>query len=136
MSIVDVKTSIRLVIERKFGQRYTMTYDNSPPPVLAENVSPYPRIRAAIRLGSNNQADIRPDAARSRRSGVVLFSLFQKAEEGDGTLDALADEVEKAFRRTTIDGIVFRTPYTNTIGRVGSEWQVNVTCPFYTDTIE
>lgn len=70
-----------------------------------------------------------------RTLGLIIVQLFSPFNTGDNDILTLADKVVLAFRRVTADGVTYRTPTVQTIGRTKEWWQVNVNCPFLADTI-
>lgn len=88
--------------------------------------------RLSIREG---ESTIRTLGATDRRTiGVVIIQLFAPLDRGDGKLREYADEFKQAFQSVSLaDGLWFREPNVNVIGRRGPWWQLNVECPFTSD---
>ena len=73
---------------------------------------------------------------RFRVTGTMIVQIFQ--ELGKGTADTLSvlDTIRDAFTSITEDGITWRVPTVNNIGRSGTWWQTNIVCPFYSDNLK
>jgi hypothetical protein len=92
--------------------------------------------RLAILNTDSEQQDMGGGSTqRERTIGLMVAELYGPVERGDGNLLQEADFIKSQFRRTTADGVTWRTPKVRTIGRDGESWQINVTCPFYADVI-
>ncbi len=92
--------------------------------------------RLTVKPGQTQQVSIgSPGANRDRTPGVAIAQLFCPIGFGDGNLLNVADSVRTAFRRVSQSGVVFRTPYIQTVGQRQDSWQINVVCPFYADDI-
>lgn len=138
MGVEAIHSTVRKIVADNFGDGYAVVYDNAPAPVQKPGNEPQPWMRAAVRTNGTQQTAIGPTGAagnRYRTSGTVLFSLFDASEKGDGVLLQLADKIVQTFRSVTVQGVVFRTPSVTTVGRFGGSWQVNVSCPFYSDEV-
>ena len=68
-----------------------------------------------------------------RANGVAVAQVFVPMGSGDWDALRIADKIVGAFRGVTASGVRFRSPATETIGRDGREWQLNVSCPFQAD---
>ena len=91
--------------------------------------------RLTVQLGSTNQASLGANP-RYRTSGVFVIRLFAPFESGEEELHQHADSAAQTFRTTTLDSVlVTRTPSVFNVRRAGKWWQVNVTCPWYSDVI-
>ena len=92
--------------------------------------------RLTILTGESFQASFGgAGGKRFRTPGTMVAQLFNPVGLGDKAALAAADSIVAAFRAVTDTGVVFRTPSVQRIGRTESEWQINVTCPFYVDDI-
>jgi len=124
------------VIDGNYPSNLTVIYDNDPtqPPtaetaLLAGDVSAWCRV--SIRPANTEQITIgAPSTNRFRHTGVMICQCFCPIHEGDATVLKVADVIAKAFRAATEDGVRYRTPRIEVIGRVDKWWQVNVTCPW------
>jgi len=109
---------------------WTVQYDNQD---LAkpENVT---WCRLTIKEGDTFQASIGGATGNTDRTvGVMIAQVFSPVGIGDKAARVMADLIKAAFRRVTYTGVKFLTPSVKSIGRVESEWQVNVICPFRFD---
>ena len=99
--------------------------------------------RFTIKDGDTFQKSIgSPDTNIHRAVGVAFAQLFCPIGKGDKDILAMADNIAEAFRGKSVSGVVFKTPSIKILGRVaadkrtaGSEWQVNVSIPYYADII-
>jgi hypothetical protein len=138
MSVLALHSVIRMHVADNFGNEYPVVYDNAPIPSAVTGNSSQPWIRAAIRTTTTEQTAMGgsgPDSHRYRIRGTLLLALFDASEKGDGVLLELADRIVNTFRSVTVQNVVFRTPNVTTVGRIGGSWQVNVSCPFYSDEV-
>lgn len=71
-----------------------------------------------------------------RTPGVMVASLHTPIETGDQALLSLADKIVRVFEAVTDQSVTFKTPSVQRVGRTGKWWQINVTCPFYSDQLE
>ena len=95
--------------------------------------------RLTVLPGNSNQATAVNSTSGGqmfRSSGVFVAQLFTSLDAGDEGILTLADDVAKAFRATTHQGVTFRTPSVSRVGRAGKWWQVNVTVPWYADSLK
>lgn len=93
----------------------------------------------SVMNGRTAQADMgSPGNARTRTPGIVQIALHVPVGEGEGSINAKADEIVPLVKQRTSDGVVFRSPSVQTRGRVngGAHWRVDVVAPFYADTID
>lgn len=70
-----------------------------------------------------------------RTAGVMLARLYGPLGLGDKTLRVLADKIVSNFRCVTENSIVWRSPSIRIFGRIEGWWMVNVSCPWYRDTL-
>ncbi|HBG77504.1 MAG TPA: hypothetical protein DDW84_01460 [Phycisphaerales bacterium] len=92
--------------------------------------------RLTIKEGDSEQVSIGSTGSRTERtSGIVIAQVFTPIGIGDKAGIVMADKIKVAFRRITVNGVRFLTPSIKRIGRVDSEWQINVVCPFKFDEI-
>ncbi len=106
-------------------------YDNEDTEDILDNTR---WVRLAIKLGNSRQVSMGVNP-RHRADGIMIASVFVPFSMGDQAAMQIADIIETAFRGAKANGVVFRTPTTETIGRISDSWQVNVSCPFYVDFI-
>ena len=132
MSWETLKNAIRSRFEDQVGepQGATVLYDNE----FEQTPSTGVWMVVTIQTGETQQADLGP-VPRYRTAGQIVVEIYQEAAEGDYTTTALADEVARAFRSLTADGVTYRSPSLTQLGRSGKWWQQNVSCPFYYDEI-
>ena len=92
--------------------------------------------RLTIVPGETQQKSIgSPDTQRERTVGAMIAQLFAPLSAGDGTILDIANSIRTAFKRVTVSGITFQTPYLVRVGQKKDSWQINVVCPFYGDDI-
>lgn len=91
--------------------------------------------KLTIQPGDTNQQSIGDAIKRYRTAGQLIVSVFGELEKGDQTVVQLADNIALAFRPSTYQGVVFRTPSVIRVGRAGKWWQYNVFCPWYLDKL-
>jgi hypothetical protein len=92
--------------------------------------------RVSIRQGESNQVSAGGTGGnRHRTAGVMIVQIFGPTGKGDRDHLVVADAIKTAFRAVSDTDVKFRDPSVSFSGRVESEWQVNVTCPFYADDI-
>lgn len=70
---------------------------------------------------------------RHRHIGLMTVRILGELNAGDGNILAFARAVELAFRAISEDGITYRTPRVERVGRNGDRYQVNVLCPWFAD---
>lgn len=92
-------------------------------------------VRWTVLDGQTDQVSLPSPTARIRRTGVGIANIFAPLEQGTAGAIALADTIAAAFRRVTADGVTYFTPSITQIGRDKSSWQINVTCPWYSDVL-
>ena len=91
-------------------------------------------VRFTIKHGESVQLSF-GSTKRFRFPGVAIAQVFMPQQKGDAEAVIMADKIATAFRSVTAAGVTYRTPSVMNIGRVANEYQVNVTCPFYSDEI-
>jgi hypothetical protein len=93
--------------------------------------------RLAILPGEGRRMSLGTGQSRLRRwVGVVTVQVFTPFGQGDAGITALTDAAEALFDETrlTASGTLrFGVPTTRVIGKSGSWWQQNMTCPFDRD---
>lgn len=72
---------------------------------------------------------------RFRYSGQVSMNVLAEGATGEVDAEQIADAIATAFQASTVDGITYRTPDIQRIGRVGRHFALNVSCPFYADEV-
>ena len=92
-------------------------------------------VRLAVLPGEDQQITMGGSTVTYRMVGVALASIFCPIETGDKAAVELARVIQTTFRRVTASGVEFRSPSITRIGRVGNEYQINVSCPFRHDDI-
>lgn len=92
--------------------------------------------RLTIKPGQSEQMSIgAPGANRFRNPGVMFAQLFVPDGTGDKVILAMADIIANGFRSVAVTGITYMTPSITTVGRTEKWYQVNVTVPYYSDSI-
>lgn len=91
--------------------------------------------KLTIQPGDTAQRSIGDTTKRYRTAGMLIVSIFGALEKGDEPIVQLADSIALAFRPSTYQSVVFRTPSVIRVGRAGKWWQYNVFCPWYLDKI-
>lgn len=94
-----------------------------------------PWCRFSVRPGEDFQVSTGGDSRRFRTPGVAVAQLFAPAGSGDKVLKELVDVVRVKFRALTADGVTYRTPHEEVMGRDSKWWQINVVCVWYADDI-
>jgi len=89
----------------------------------------------SIRPGERYRVDLGNPTSRYRTPGIAIASIFVKAGSGTSVSSAIQDTVMNAFLSTTASGVVYQTPTPTVVGESDGFWQVNVICPFYSDSI-
>jgi len=92
--------------------------------------------RFTILTGGKNRRSIGSAVSRYRNFGIATAQLFSPIGLGEKVQMTLADLINDTFISVAVDGVIFQTPKIIKMGRIGSEWQINVDCPFYFDTLE
>lgn len=80
-------------------------------------------------------ATVSRDSKRVRHPGLLTFEIRQGIGKGDGEAVDVGDDLCDLFRNLSLDGIRFRAPTLRDFGRDGDSYHVQVTVPFYRDTI-
>jgi len=133
MSVETIANTIRSRWKSQVADILTLptVYDNAPPSSQPEDAK---WARVWIVWGDSLLVEI--GAQKNFRTvGQLVANLFLPVEKGDKDLLAVADTIRSAFRAVTVSGVVFRSPSITTVGRTGNWWQVDVSCPFYTDEL-
>lgn len=90
--------------------------------------------RLSILPATGNQHSIGdPGNNVFRDSGLMIVSLFYPFGKGDKPIYDMVDMIRPLFQSRTEDGVTYRTPVPQRIGRAGKWWQVNVTVPWQSD---
>lgn len=85
----------------------------------------------SVQPGDSQQSEISGNSNVYRHSGVAIASIYVPFEIGEGAAEQKAHLIAKEFRNVTASGVVYRTPSTFRVGRVGPWWQINVSCPWF-----
>jgi len=132
---VDIFNTIRC----KFGTDIEdalpifVQYDNAPDPQPDDCVNGWVRLR--ITPESSRQVDVGAAKRRFRVRGVAIALVHFPIQAGDGENLEVADAIVNAFRGLTFQGVTFQTPVVRNLGRKGSEWQTEISCPFFKDNL-
>ena len=130
-SLAEIRSSIRVRWndEIRGGHLLDTQYDNQnfTPPV--DNLW----CRLSIRFGVSRQISFSATVSRFRYPGVIIAQLFLPIGLGDGLLTEMADNINDSFRSKDAGGVIYWTPYINSIGVFEGFWQENVTIPFQAD---
>lgn len=76
----------------------------------------------------------RVDQVTERNRGVIEGRLFCRVDSGDSQLLDAAQAFFDNMKLTTVAGVTLASPTITTVGRRGTWWQLNVSCPFFYDT--
>lgn len=137
---MPTQSEIHASIRKKFSNlaqslSLVTQYDNLP---LASGVSPTEEkvwVKLAIIPGENDQKTIGDSTKVFRHTGVFIASIFAAFESGEKPIYDLVEEITHEFRSSSVDGVTYRTPSVVRVGRNDKWWQVNVTCPWFSDEI-
>jgi hypothetical protein len=133
MTYSELEQTIRLRVHDKIGKKYKVFFDNELVEKPEHPVEVW--LRAAVRIGLNDLVGL--GAKRLFRfSGVLFVQVFTRIGLGTRDPNTIVDEVIRAFRAVTENGITYRTPTPNHVGRMETEFQTNILCPFYSDDLE
>lgn len=121
----------RFKTQIEVAQKVKVIYDNEE---YERNDERDAWIRFTIATGDNNQRSM-GSAPRFRQFGVSIAQVNVLAGSGDKAAWDLSDAIVAAFRAQTVESITYRSPKPTVVGRVGDEWRINVTIPFYADDI-
>ncbi len=91
-------------------------------------------VRFSVRRGKTVRRELGGGAAVVT-PGVAFAQIFGRLETGDSQLNDYADAVSEVFRAVSVRGITFRVPNVRPLGVSGRWWQVNVSCPFFSQRI-
>ena len=122
----DVRTAFVAALAGSGNSAVPVIYDNDPTVIDEDHEALW--IRMNIRFAASRQVTM-PFGWRTW--GSIIAQLFERIGLGESSVMGLADDIVEAFKTVTIDGIVYRVPRVETIGRDATWWQVNVICPFY-----
>lgn len=113
---------------------YLVQYDNAVQPDVKTAAA---WIRFTVLPAGSEQVSLGSSAGnrRHRTVGAAIAQIFTTIEQGDKAALVIADKIVAAFQTVTASGVTYREPNVSVIGLSNSWWQVNVTCPFYADTI-
>ena len=120
----------RFGTEIEDGQNVAVQYDNDGEFVIPEDTK---WIRFSPGFLGAQQISAGTDP-KFRITGLFSAQIMVPIHDGDKAAMELADAIVTAFRATTADGIVYRTPAVGLGHRSEPDskwWQVNVTCPWY-----
>ena len=99
----------------------TVIYDNDPtkPPQDAQFMT-FSILEGSVELvGAGNKS-------QARTPGVAIAVIFTPLGTGTSAPLNLADDIVGKFRSMIDNGVVYETPYLQTVGRRGQWWQSNV----------
>jgi hypothetical protein len=138
MPVTDITAmaqTVRVRFTREVADRWDgplpVQYDNDGAFVVPEDTR---WVRWTIQLGETPRIAFGA-TKRYRNVGVGIAQIFVPFGKGNKPAMEVAAFIQAAFRSVTEDGVHFESPSVRPLGRVGAEWQVNVTCPFYADEI-
>jgi len=115
------------------AQSIDVAYENSPLKLPANESKKWIRV---IILWNDQQQVGMGSVRRWRQEGILVAEIRVPLKQGDSDARELADVITTAFRGVSFNSITFRSPQPRRVGRVGSWWQFNVSCPFYIDELE
>lgn len=113
---------------------FVVRYDNDPSATPTDNIW----YLASVDFGVANQYELSVGADAVTPFRVVgNFSIRSQniLGAGIGTLIENSDTITTAFRSTNLGEITFGTPRVNNTGRIGDNFRVNITCPFFVDKV-
>ena len=129
-----VNKRFRVQVQEAQTPNLPTLYDNMPEEEFEKPASGM-WARVKLLIDDEQQADFGDSNVRERTFGVVRVELHEKVGKGTKNINTLADSVASAFKRLTADSVVYRTPRIVPAGQEDNWWVVNVTCPFYTDSL-
>jgi hypothetical protein len=92
--------------------------------------------KSTISWRSKTQVSFGGTKNRFRHRGAVVLAISVPLNTGDEELTRFTDAITPYFQSDTIDFISWETPQLVRVGRARHWYQVNLVCPFYTDTLE
>lgn len=126
----SIRTRVRTLIEET--EKVTTFYDNQPEADPPSNLDMF--VVASIKLSTNFKQHVGVSSSY-RQEGLLMLMLMSEGGKGDASVLALASKCVNAFRSVSADGVVYRTPSPEVVGlNSNGWWQINVTCPFYSES--
>lgn len=119
------------------------TYGGNPVtlPVQYDNkefskVSGSPWSRFFVRDAASQQKSFGATGTRRfRKSGIVTIMVYVPLNTGTGLADYIVSKIEQGMTGVTKYGVTFRSPKIPDGKRIGEEWVVTVTIPYYSDRL-
>ena len=130
MSILDVTKSLNA----KFEGDWTYT-QKAWPDSKFETASVTEWVKLNVLHGESEQASAGASSNFYRSYGLVEVQIFVEQNSGAKRALELAGFAINIWRSLSIGSTVFASPRVVQLGYVGSWYQVNVQCDFYTDEI-
>lgn len=126
--------AIRKHWDDAFGATVPTVHDNAPDRRETKDLFAH----FTVISGDSDQKSL-GHSPRVRTTGIASINLYSPSGEDDSAVLALADRIRDEFSLVTVTGeggtVVFQAASLKPMGRVGGWWQVNVSCPFYSDHI-
>lgn len=94
-----------------------------------------PWLRATIRIAIARNVDIGTVRKTIRTTGILFFNIFTPINEGDLNSTTIVDKILGLFSGQSSGQVTYRSATTRDRVRDGSEWMVNMQCPFMADQI-
>lgn len=76
----------------------------------------------------------RADSVTIRTFGIMEARTFCTVDVGDSQLLDIAQQILDTMKCVTLSGVTLKSPSIRTVGRRGSWWQLNVSCPLFFDS--
>lgn len=92
-------------------------------------------IEARVARQDAFNADINAGASRIRYPGILTVDVRTPLNVGELQALEWGDTVAETFRNASFDGLHFRATTVRDFGVEGAWYRVQVTCPFYRDSI-
>lgn len=133
MTIEIIHNSIRKKVKEDIEEALSIKvlYDNEGRANPNEDLSAF--VSATIKPAVNIKKHVGESSAY-RQTGVLILMIMCESGRGDQRALSIAASCVTAFKSKTVDGVVYETPSPESVGlNPNGYWQVNVTCPFYSD---
>jgi len=133
------KQQVQDVLDLSMPGKIRFTYDNDPlenpnPPQNSDAAENTIWVHCSVRPGQSQQMTFgAPGSNRFRTPGIMIATIHIPQDSGDKAGLEIADVIEPAFRSLSAGGVTYETPDTASLGNSGPWWQLNVTCPWYSD---
>lgn len=123
-----------IAIENRLATNFTactVTYENVKYNATADTTF------AACRIvdSGSRRMDIGTNNPLHRSFGLISVNIHVPKNTGVAAGRNLADQVAAVFRDTSFSSVTCQSPVVRNVGEVEGWYVVNMTCPFFTDTI-